>query len=138
MSFIFFRQFDCVDINECHDMHYDVCQNGECKNLQGSFQCICNYGFTLTANRETCIDINECVRHNNVCNNGTCINSVGSYRCECYPGFKISSNNDCVGMLTVLLAVNELNLNHIYYLFQILTNVMQCRLCAEMDVVAIQ
>lgn len=60
---------DCVDINECFEKP-NICQNGECKNLQGSFQCICNVGYLLTSTRDNCIDIDECQRHPNICNNG--------------------------------------------------------------------
>lgn len=60
---------DCVDINECIEKP-NICQNGECKNLQGSFQCICQVGYLLTSTRDNCIDIDECQRHPNICNNG--------------------------------------------------------------------
>lgn len=105
---------DCVDINECIEKP-NICQNGECKNLQGSFQCICHVGYLLTSTRDNCIDIDECQRHPSICNNGTklisiqitchkldaifigsCINMVGQYKCHCNPGFKLSANNDCV------------------------------------------
>nr|CAI5820598.1 unnamed protein product [Callosobruchus analis] len=74
-----YTMMDCVDINECVDKP-GICQNGECKNLEGSFQCICESGFKLTSTRDNCIDIDECVRHPNICNNGSCINIVGSYK----------------------------------------------------------
>lgn len=47
---------DCIDVNECIEKPH-VCQNGECKNLQGSFQCICDTGFRLTSSRDSCVDI---------------------------------------------------------------------------------
>lgn len=85
-----------TDIDECNEKP-GICRNGDCKNFEGSFQCICHNGFTLTENRESCEDIDECQRHINICNNGTCYNTVGSFMCHCYPGFKLSHNNDCIG-----------------------------------------
>lgn len=64
---------DCVDINECIEKP-NICQNGECKNLQGSFQCICQPGYLLTSTRDSCIDIDECQRHPTICNNGNLFN----------------------------------------------------------------
>lgn len=77
-----------------------MCQRGVCNNFQGSFQCICDPGYVLTADRSSCIDLDECIRSPNICNNGTCINSMGSYQCQCYRGFKIGPNRDCIGKTT--------------------------------------
>lgn len=87
-----------TDIDECQDRP-GICSNGECNNFQGSFQCVCRNGYTLTPSRDSCIDIDECQRNPNICNNGTCINTLGSYKCHCYAGFKLSANNDCAGRL---------------------------------------
>lgn len=86
---------DCVDIDECIERPH-ICEHGECKNLQGSFQCICDSGYYLSPSRDTCVDVDECTRHPNVCRNGTCVNMAGEYKCHCNPGFKLSPNNDCV------------------------------------------
>ena len=87
---------DCTDIDECIDGP-GVCSNGECRNLQGSFQCICKPGYALTPQKDNCLDIDECQRHQNVCKNGTCVNTPGSFKCHCHDGFKLSPNNDCIG-----------------------------------------
>lgn len=93
-----------TDINECEQE--GVCHHGACNNFQGSFQCICDPGYVLTADRSSCIDLDECVRSPNICNNGTCLNSMGSYQCQCYRGFKIGPNRDCIGKLsTVFLSL---------------------------------
>ena len=86
----------CLDVDECRDRP-GICNNGECNNFQGSFQCVCRNGYTLTPSRDSCVDIDECQRNPNICNNGTCINALGSYKCHCYAGFKLSPNNDCAG-----------------------------------------
>ena len=72
-------------------------QNGICTNMEGSFQCSCNEGFTLSASGDTCIDTDECTAIPNTCGNGTCINTFGSYRCRCFYGFQMSSDNNCQG-----------------------------------------
>lgn len=84
-------------MDECFEKS-GVCTDGTCNNFEGSFQCVCHNGYTLTSSRESCVDVDECQRHPNICNNGTCINTVGSFKCICYPGFKLSHNNDCIGM----------------------------------------
>ena len=63
--------------------------------MEGSFQCSCNEGFTLSASGDTCIDTDECTVIPNTCGNGTCINTFGSYRCRCNYGFQMSSDNTC-------------------------------------------
>ena len=85
-----------TDIDECHERP-GICNNGDCNNFQGSFQCVCHNGYTLTPGRDSCVDIDECQRNPNICNNGTCLNTMGSYKCHCYAGFKLSPNNDCAG-----------------------------------------
>ena len=88
--------FNFSDIDECRDRP-GIGNNGECNNFQGSFQCVCRSGYTLTPGRDSCVDIDECQRNHNICNNGTCLNTLGSYKCHCYSGFKLSPNNDCAG-----------------------------------------
>lgn len=34
----------CVDINECA-LDPDICSNGICENLRGSYRCNCNGGY---------------------------------------------------------------------------------------------
>ena len=85
---------------------YIFFKNGICTNMEGSFQCSCNEGFTLSASGDTCIDIDECTVIPNTCGNGTCINTFGSYRCRCNYGFQMSSDNTCqdIGKLTLLFS----------------------------------
>ncbi|CAM9897004.1 unnamed protein product [Lampetra planeri] len=76
------------DIDECV-YNGQVCKNGRCVNTEGSFQCICNAGFELTADGRNCLDIDECQTHG-ICMNGRCINTEGSFKCECPPGMIVS------------------------------------------------
>ena len=47
----------CTDVNECEEM------NGGCEqicvNSEGSFQCVCNLGFQLAEDGQTCLDGGE-------------------------------------------------------------------------------
>ncbi|XP_048583421.1 fibrillin-1 isoform X2 [Nematostella vectensis] len=75
------------DINECNTWQ-GLCRNGRCVNKQGTFECICNQGYGLTADRMDCEDIDECSISAGLCGNGTCTNTPGAFRCDCNPGFR--------------------------------------------------
>ncbi|KTF90602.1 hypothetical protein cypCar_00035549 [Cyprinus carpio] len=81
---------DGRDINECA-LDPDICQNGICENLRGSYRCICNIGYESDASGKNCVDINEC--DSNPCINGVCRNVAGSFNCECSHGSKLDSTN---------------------------------------------
>lgn len=68
-----------------------------CKNLIGSFACICPEGYAQVGSDE-CRDINECTENPNACQNGYCVNLPGTYKCDCYDGFKTSyDGKQCIG-----------------------------------------
>ena len=92
---VFFQGRDCLDIDECSERSPSVCQNGRCTNVAGSFQCVCNDGFTLTATRDACVDRDECATNPSICGNGTCLNTFGSFKCRCDRGYQLSSKGDC-------------------------------------------
>ena len=52
----------CVDIDECSLVNGgdNVCLNGVCHNLEGSFRCECFEGYRLDASGSNCTDIDEC------------------------------------------------------------------------------
>jgi len=58
----------CDDINECEAGTAQCPENSRCVNREGSFKCICNAGFTYTAETETCEE--------------SCENRGGNKRCE--------------------------------------------------------
>ncbi|VDO82337.1 unnamed protein product [Heligmosomoides polygyrus] len=64
----------CEDINECLT-GAARCEQ-KCINIPGSYQCICDRGYTVG---------------NDLCMGG-CINTKGSYLCECPPGYKIQTD----------------------------------------------
>lgn len=51
--------FDGHDINECAQ-NPNICQNGACENMIGTYRCICNPGFEADETGKICTDINEC------------------------------------------------------------------------------
>ncbi|GIY47216.1 fibrillin-1 [Caerostris extrusa] len=110
------------DINECI-VFPNICPNGACENLKGSYRCVCNQGYQVDAGGKVCSETHQAVfqctcpigyRHNvltntcddidecqekisDICIGGTCINSLGSYRCECETGSALdASRNICI------------------------------------------
>ncbi|XP_054530117.1 fibrillin-3 isoform X19 [Pan troglodytes] len=77
---------DGRDINECA-LDPEVCANGVCENLRGSYRCVCNLGYEAGASGKDCTDMDECALNSLLCDNGWCHNSPGSYSCSCPPGF---------------------------------------------------
>ncbi|XP_012859125.1 latent-transforming growth factor beta-binding protein 2 [Echinops telfairi] len=79
----------CEDVDECADPQ-SSCQGGECRNMAGSYQCLCPRGFQLT-NGSLCEDLNECAGEEYCAPHGECLNSHGSFFCLCAPGFVSSA-----------------------------------------------
>ncbi|XP_078741844.1 fibrillin-2-like, partial [Lampetra fluviatilis] len=77
---------DGRDINECA-LDPDICPNGVCENLRGSYRCICNIGYETELTGKQCVDVDECSRRRELCDNGLCRNTPGSYSCSCPDGF---------------------------------------------------
>ncbi|XP_069164822.1 protein kinase C-binding protein NELL2a isoform X3 [Procambarus clarkii] len=83
----------CAQGHNCHP-------NATCINLQTTFACHCNAGFTGT-NGRTCTDIDECrevgAHHGHYCQAHTqCVNTVGSYVCQCEEGYVRVDELTCV------------------------------------------
>uniref|UniRef100_A0A8C3GR19 Fibrillin-1 n=1 Tax=Cairina moschata TaxID=8855 RepID=A0A8C3GR19_CAIMO len=103
-----FLSYVNTDINECA-LDPDICSNGICENLRGSYRCNCNSGYEPDPSGRNCvgtwenrptptslhvfpfwiIDINEC--ESSPCVNAACRNNLGSFNCECSPGSKLDS-----------------------------------------------
>ncbi|CAJ1068041.1 hemicentin-1 [Xyrichtys novacula] len=80
----------CADEDEC--ALQSPCSHS-CNNIMGGFSCSCPSGFTISADTNTCTDIDECSQSSHMCHyNQQCVNTVGAYRCQakCGPGFKPS------------------------------------------------
>ncbi|XP_056393271.1 fibrillin-2 [Hyla sarda] len=84
---------DGRDINECA-LDPDICSNGVCENLRGSFRCNCNSGYESDSSGRNCIDIDECLVNRLLCDNGLCRNTPGSYTCSCPKGYLFRSDTD--------------------------------------------
>lgn len=90
-----------TDINEC-TADIDGCSQ-VCINMNGSFICGCNEGYTLNEDGRTCGDINECVAGTHGCQQN-CVNIDGGFRCECRQGFQLNvDGSTCSGITVELL-----------------------------------
>ncbi|XP_039986751.1 latent-transforming growth factor beta-binding protein 1-like [Xiphias gladius] len=87
---------NCVDINECANK--TVCgDHAFCQNLIGTYLCMCDQGFTSTADGKACVDEDECVSLQGVCGSARCENVEGSFICECDgPGEFDTTTRTCV------------------------------------------
>ncbi|XP_063036507.1 fibrillin-2 isoform X2 [Melospiza melodia melodia] len=84
---------DGRDINECA-LDPDICSNGICENLRGSYRCNCNSGYQPDPAGTNCVDIDECSVNGLLCDNGLCRNTPGSYSCSCPRGYLFSAETD--------------------------------------------
>lgn len=67
------------DINECAQ-NPNICVNGGCENLMGTYRCICDSGYEVDATGKICTDINECELEQSLCSGGQCRNTPGSFQ----------------------------------------------------------
>ena len=77
------KRVNFKDQSFCH-------KNSKCKNVIGSYSCICNSGYEMGIGyMPECIDVDECKRLTNSCNkNQHCINTDGSFSCLCNDGYR--------------------------------------------------
>ncbi|XP_030916885.1 latent-transforming growth factor beta-binding protein 1 isoform X6 [Geospiza fortis] len=94
------RRGECEDIDEC--LTPTTCPDAQCLNAPGSYQCIpcrvgfrgwngqciCERGFSVSADGRTCEDVDECTNGTVCGTHGFCENMDGSYRCLCYQGYQ--------------------------------------------------
>ncbi|KAL8185720.1 UNVERIFIED_CONTAM: hypothetical protein K2H54_057265 [Gekko kuhli] len=83
-----------VDVDECV-LQEQLCANGQCRNIAGSYRCLCGQGYQLSTTKDYCEDINECQEDHNICRGGNCINTKGSYECTCPSGFHPVPSRGC-------------------------------------------
>ncbi|XP_070543673.1 LOW QUALITY PROTEIN: fibrillin-2-like [Ptychodera flava] len=73
------------DIDECADVP-NLCINGMCVNILGSYRCVCNNGYISDTEGTKCVDLNECEETPAPCDY-ECVNMEGSYACGCPQGY---------------------------------------------------
>lgn len=83
---------------ECEDK--DECINGEskcldvssiCKNLAGSYECMCRPGYEKVENDTDCVNINECEKPElEICH--FCLDTPGSFICRCFDGYVLQED----------------------------------------------
>ncbi|XP_028652280.2 latent-transforming growth factor beta-binding protein 1-like [Erpetoichthys calabaricus] len=72
----------CIDINEC--VNATICgDHAFCRNLMGTYQCLCDQGYESAPDGKSCTDINECQSMQGVCGTALCENMEGSFLCIC-------------------------------------------------------
>ncbi|XP_030391160.1 hemicentin-2 isoform X4 [Gopherus evgoodei] len=83
----------CTDLDECQV--WNLCQH-ECRNTEGSYQCLCPAGYRLLPNGKTCRDIDECAEGRIQCSsNQLCFNTRGGSQCldtPCPAGYRRGSS----------------------------------------------
>ena len=79
----------CNDINECLNRNGGCAQL--CNNTDGSHECGCREGFSLSHDRRRCFDVNECAVENGGCDH-VCNNTYGSFDCFCNSGFTLAAD----------------------------------------------
>jgi len=93
-------------VDECKK-YPDLCSNGQCKNLIGSYMCECEAGFQPDEKASSCQDINEC-KMPGFCEHGVCTNTVGAASCSCNIGFEPSfDGRTCIDIDECLDPSNE-------------------------------
>ncbi|XP_062844572.1 latent-transforming growth factor beta-binding protein 3 isoform X2 [Trichomycterus rosablanca] len=85
-------QTQVSQIDECR-LNRNICGPGECVNTPNGFTCNCEAGYRPHAQRESCVDENECDWEPCGQNRGSCINTVGSYLCNCRPGNRLVAHH---------------------------------------------
>ena len=78
-----------------------------CTNTDGSFECSCNTGYSLTADGLTCTDTDECQLNTDNCQQ-TCVNTAGGFTCSCNLGYTLNGNGrTCNGELRIMITLWE-------------------------------
>ena len=62
------------------DLELNPCEHGECVDIDGGYECLCEEGFELHPSGTMCVDMNEC---DYKCLNGECNNLEGDFECLC-------------------------------------------------------
>ncbi|MFT7582563.1 MAG: hypothetical protein ACI9MR_004245 [Myxococcota bacterium] len=70
------------DIDECAGPGTRCSDEAACTNIPGSFECVCNAGYS--GDGLDCTEVDECATNNGGCDpSAACINLPGSFLCKC-------------------------------------------------------
>merc|ERR1719470_496512 len=67
----------------------------KCILTQAGPSCYCQPGYTLGADKTSCVDVDECQEFGS-CSQG-CQNTLGSFICSCMEGY-VMQNNSCLAV----------------------------------------
>lgn len=82
--------FGCDDVDECATD--DACTaHAACTNVDGSFTCECEDGFSKNEDDE-CIDDDECADETTCGEFSKCQNTEGTYECVCDEGYRLDKS----------------------------------------------
>ena len=100
----------CDNPSPCDDV------NGYCNLVNGTEDCSCKRGYTLSAqNSSICDEIDECLLGIDACAQ-LCTNTIGGYACTCNAGYTISSNRlGCDGKWCTVLYCTTLYCSVMFY-----------------------
>ncbi|KAK3088019.1 hypothetical protein FSP39_013547 [Pinctada imbricata] len=94
--------YACTDVDECSTGFHQCSQI--CENVEGTYNCDCEFGYSLEEDRQTCTqDVDECSSPN-ICEQ-FCENTDGSYRCQCQDGFLLYENTKCKGNSDIVIEI---------------------------------
>ena len=83
----------CEDHNECETFE-NRCMNisSTCRNLEGSYECVCLPGFERPENGTGCVNTDECKEPDvHKCHHG-CLDTPGSFECQCWDGYDLQED----------------------------------------------
>jgi hypothetical protein len=77
----------CVDVDECSSGASECDEHASCHNREGSYDCICNDGFSGTG--KVCAALDDCGGVTNTCHaDATCTRTDSGVACTCTTGFQ--------------------------------------------------
>ncbi|XP_074598204.1 low-density lipoprotein receptor-related protein 8-like [Brevipalpus obovatus] len=84
---------DKCHVNECNSTLHNCTQR--CEDDTIGFHCACEHGYVLSADKFTCLNVNECSTVFGVCSGHKCFDTQGSYKCSCHEGYELVHHRYC-------------------------------------------
>ena len=84
----------CEDKNECETGENNCMETSStCRNLVGSYECVCRPGYEQAENDVQCVNINECQNPDVHKCHHDCLDNQGSFECRCNDGYDLQADN---------------------------------------------